>query len=53
LRLVLSGVPLAVVTRLAGHSDIQITMIYAHTQPENNAQAVAAMMSFYPKTKIK
>jgi integrase len=46
-RWVMSGVPLAAVAQYLGHGSIQMTMRYAHLQPENNDRAVAAMMSFY------
>ena len=40
-------VPLAVVSRIIGHSSIQTTMICAHPQPESNKQSQAALQSFY------
>jgi hypothetical protein len=49
----MAGVPIAAATKFLGHGTIEMTMRYAHLQPENNDRAVAAMMSFYPaKTKI-
>ena len=49
-RWVMAGVPLAAVSQYAGHSTIQ--MRYAHLQPENNARAIAATMSFYPAVPV-
>lgn len=46
-RWVMKGVPLAVVAEYLGHQNIAMTMRYAHLQPDNHHQAVAAMMSFY------
>lgn len=51
-RWVMAGVPLAAVSQYAGHSTIQMTMRYAHLQPENNARAIAAAMSFYPAVPV-
>jgi integrase len=48
-RLVMAGVPLAVVSKYLGHSTIQQTMKYSHLQPDNAALAVAALMGFYKK----
>jgi hypothetical protein len=48
----MAGVPLAAVSQYAGHSTIQMTMRYAHLQPENNARAIAATMSFYPAVPV-
>jgi integrase len=47
-RWVMAGVPIGAVSEFLGHGSIQMTMRYAHLQPENNDRAVAAMMSFYP-----
>jgi integrase len=47
-RWVMAGVPIAAATKFLGHGTIEMTMRYAHLQPENNDRAVAAMMSFYP-----
>jgi len=50
-RWVMSGIPLAAVAKYLGHSSIQMTaMRYSHLTPNVNAQAIAAMMSFYPAT---
>jgi integrase len=46
-RWVMAGVPLAAVATFLDHGSIQMTMRYAHLRPDNNDQAVAAMMSFY------
>jgi integrase len=45
---VMAGVPIAAATKFLGHGSIEMTMRYAHLQPESNDRAVAAMMSFYP-----
>lgn len=50
-RWVMAGVPIAVVSKFLGHGSIQMTMRYAHLQPENNDRAIAAIMSFYNKKK--
>jgi integrase len=42
-RLVQSGVPLAVVKELAGHSDLQTTLRYAHLTSENLSDAIKTM----------
>jgi len=49
-RWVMSGVPLAAVAKYLGHSGAGMVMRYAHLQPEVNAKAVSAAMSFYPKS---
>ena len=46
-RLVMKGVPIAVVSRLLGHTNVQMTMRYAHLMPAVAEDAVAKMMSFY------
>lgn len=46
-RAVMSGVPIAAVSKYLGHSTINQTMIYAHLQPDNAAQTVAALMKYY------
>jgi integrase len=50
-RWVMSGVPIAVVSRYLGHSSVNQTMVYSHLQPDNAARAVAAMMSYYPEPR--
>lgn len=52
-RWVMAGVPLAAVSKFVGHKSIQMTMRYAHLQPENNDRAIAAMMSFYDRKQSK
>src|ERR1035441_1168998 len=47
-RWVMSGVPLAAVAKYLGHSGAAMVMRYAHLQPEVNAKAISAAMSFYP-----
>ena len=47
-RWVMSGVPLAAVAKYLGHSGAGMVMRYAHLQPEVNAKAISAAMSFYP-----
>ncbi len=42
-RLVVSGVDLVTVSKLLGHSSIQMTIRYAHPTPENFKQAVKAL----------
>ncbi|MNE76136.1 site-specific tyrosine recombinase XerC [compost metagenome] len=39
-RLVMAGVPLNTVRDLLGHSDIKMTLRYAHMAPESKAAAV-------------
>jgi integrase len=48
-RWVMSGVPLAAVAKYLGHSGAAMVMRYAHLQPEVNAKAISAAMSFYPQ----
>jgi integrase len=52
-RWVMAGVPLAAVAGYLGHTTAQMTMRYAHLQPENKDRAIAAMMSFYKKPAKK
>ena len=47
-RWVMQGVPLAAVAKYLGDS-VEMVMRYSHLQPEVNARAVEAAMSFYPK----
>ena len=46
-RWVMSGVPLAAVAKYLGHSGAGMVMRYSHLQPEVNAKAISAAMSFY------
>jgi integrase len=48
-RLVLSGVDLATVSKLLGHSSIQMTMRYSHPTPEALKKAVSTLDS--PKSE--
>jgi hypothetical protein len=52
-RWVMSGVPLAEVAKYLGHSGGGMVMRYAHLQPEVNAKAINAAMSFYPQAAIQ
>jgi integrase len=52
-RWVMAGVPIAAVSGYLGHTTAQMTMRYAHLQPENKDRAIAAMMSFYKKQAKK
>lgn len=47
-RWVMEGVPLAAVAKYLG-DNVEMVMRYSHLQPEVNARAVKAAMSFYPK----
>ncbi len=46
-RLVMAGVPLAVVSNYMGHSGIQMTMRYSHLMPRVHTEAIDKMMSHY------
>jgi integrase len=45
--LVMAEVDLNTVRELLGHSDIKVTLRYAHLAPEHKAKAVAALNDFY------
>lgn len=49
-RWVMEGVPLAAVAKYLG-DNVEMVMRYSHLQPEVNARAVEAAMSFYKKEK--
>jgi hypothetical protein len=49
----MSGVPLAAVAKYLGHSGAAMVMRYAHLQPEVNAKAIHAAMSFYPQAAVQ
>ncbi|MEZ6854220.1 tyrosine-type recombinase/integrase [Halodesulfovibrio aestuarii] len=44
--LVLEGYPIAVVSHLLGHSDIKMTMRYAHLSPEQGRKAVTSLNNY-------
>ena len=46
-RMVMSGVPIAVVAQFVGHSSHDMTMRYSHLIPEQNKEAVAKLMTYY------
>jgi len=46
--LVMNGTPLATVSQFLGHSDISMTMRYAHLAPEHQAAAVDSLMPLFP-----
>jgi len=52
-RMVEAGVDLVTVSRILGHSSIQMTMRYAHPTPENMRRAVDKLAEFYEQTRQK
>lgn len=46
-RLVMAGVDLNTVRELLGHSDIKMTLRYAHLAPEHKAEAVARLLKMH------
>lgn len=52
-RMVEAGVDLVTVSKILGHSSIQMTMRYAHPTPENMRMAVEKLADFYVQTRQK
>jgi len=52
-RMVEAGVDLVTVSKILGHSSIQMTMRYAHPTPENMRRAVEKLGEFYEQTRQK
>ena len=52
-RMVEAGVDLVTVSKLLGHSTIQMTMRYAHPTPENMRLAVSKLGKFYERSRQK
>jgi integrase len=52
-RWVMGGVPVAEVSKYAGHATIQMTMRYSHLMPGQASRANDKMMSFYPEWSIE
>ena len=50
-RLVMLGVPIVTVQKLARHKDITMTLRYAHLYPEHTAEAVANLAKEYPDSR--
>lgn len=46
-RLVMAGVPMAVVANYMGHSSVNMTMRYSHLIPKVHDEAIAKLMSYY------
>lgn len=47
-RLVMLGIPIVTVQKLARHKDIKMTLRYAHLYPEHKAEALADLAKAYP-----
>lgn len=52
-RMVEVGTDLVTVSKILGHSSIQMTMRYAHPTPENMRRATEKLGEFYEKTPIR
>lgn len=52
-RMVEAGVDLATVSKILGHSSIQMTMRYTHPTPENMKRAVEKLAEIYGETRHK
>jgi len=52
-RMIEAGVDLVTVSKILGHSTIQMTMRYAHPTPENMRLAVSKLGEFYEQTRQK
>jgi len=52
-RMIEAGVDLVTVSKILGHSSIQMTMRYAHPTPENMRRAVEKLAEIYEQTRQK
>jgi integrase len=48
-----AGTDLVTVSKILGHSSIQMTMRYAHPTPENMKRAVEKLVEIYEQTRQK